>query len=328
MWVVIYEDLRWLYLLISVQTGVHSLLLGGYKQSYSDIFRKTTMAVNNFGTSCSKQRLILWYFRDNYKKQSREGRINQLPAHQQSVQWPWILHQPPTKKRSGVNRWLLLYVYVSHTGYSKIGLALACQLHAQRQPVLLRQALFGPTLVRNSLRASDPFEKTCPQGLGWSVVERRSSWVPALGAEGGGFNPCDVFTQCGVQKKNNNMMWLRRFCTCRLPICACLSPFLHIRPFSDVLLNTNSIYVKVMWQQSYFQCISDDTLNVCAFLNTKESWFLRSKEINIRGKGPKQNDSPKRIKMPSTLDLIITSSVSLKTWGKKRRIFRLILFLC
>lgn len=48
-----------------------------------------------------------------------------------------------TKKRQGVNPWLLLYVYVLHTGYSKIGLLLAGQLHAQRQLVLLYQALFG-----------------------------------------------------------------------------------------------------------------------------------------------------------------------------------------
>lgn len=145
---------------------------------------------------------------------------------------------------------------------------------------------------------------------------------------GGGFSSCDEFTQCG--KKMNNNMWLCRFCTCRLPICACLSPFLHVRPFSDVLLNTNSIYVRVMWQQSSFQCISNDTLNVCAFWNTKESWLLRSKEIKVRGKMvQKYYDSPKRNAMPSSLDLIITSSVSLKTRGdKKKRIFWLISSLC
>lgn len=37
------------------------------------------------------------------------------------------------------------------------------------------------------------------------------------------------------KKESSNSVWLCRFCTRRLPICACLSPFLHVKPFSDVL---------------------------------------------------------------------------------------------
>lgn len=37
------------------------------------------------------------------------------------------------------------------------------------------------------------------------------------------------------KKESRNCVWLCRFCTRQLPICACLSPFLHVKPFSDVL---------------------------------------------------------------------------------------------
>lgn len=117
----------------------HTLLLRGCKRDYVQIFKKTTMPIDNFATSCSKSWLSLWYIRDSYKKkktkmQSREGSSPPIVS---------ILAPDLTKKRQGVNPWLLLYVYVLHTGYSKIGLLLAGQLHAQRQLVLLYQALFG-----------------------------------------------------------------------------------------------------------------------------------------------------------------------------------------
>lgn len=134
-----------------------------------------------------------------------------------------------------VNLWLRLYVYVLHTGFSKIGLVLAGQLHAQRQLVPLCQALFGTNLVTGLRSMQEEPSSGFLDGQQWK------DWVPECQSWGGNlqFLWCFHSTWSTLKKKKNNMMWLRRFCTCRLPICACLSPFLHIRPFSDVLLNTN-----------------------------------------------------------------------------------------
>lgn len=187
-------------------------------------------------------------FRDNYKKREQGGQIKLTSSPPTVSLVTPDLPSASTKKRSGVNRRLLLDVYVSHTGCSKIGLVLACQLHAQRQPVPLRQALFGPPLVRNHRRRRVLRV--------WDGQQWRDEAPECQHSElRGRFRFLWCFhsmwsTKKKKKKTNNNMMWLRRFCTRRLPICACLSPFLHIRPFSDVLLNTNSIYVKVVWQQS------------------------------------------------------------------------------
>lgn len=83
----------------------------------------------------------------------------------------------------------------------------------KRERVPLRQALFGPTLARNRLRAPDPYvvahgEELSSGFFGWSAVTRQSSGVVTLREEGGGFSSCDEFTQCGIQKKKkkNNKM--------------------------------------------------------------------------------------------------------------------------
>lgn len=142
-----------------------------------------TMAVNNVWHFMQWTRINLWCFRDK----NREGWKNYLGAHQQSFWWPLVLQKPLTKKRLRVNPWLLLYVYVLPTGYSKIGLVPAGQLHAQRERVLLRQALFGPTLVGNrpQICASWPMGKNCPQGFGKSAVMRQNS-VSVTTQSGGG----------------------------------------------------------------------------------------------------------------------------------------------
>lgn len=97
----------------------------------------------------------LLFFMDTYGKTEQGGLKNLFQAHQQSFWKPLVLQKPLTKKRLRVNSWLLLYVYVLPTGYSKIGLVPADQLHAQRERALLCQALFGPTPVRNRLRPPD-----------------------------------------------------------------------------------------------------------------------------------------------------------------------------
>lgn len=259
----------------------HTLLLRGCKRDYVQIFKKTTMPIDNFATSCSKSWLSLWYIRDSYKKkkkmQSRQGSSPPIVS---------ALAPDLTKKRQGVNPWLLLYVYVLHTGYSKIGLLLAGQLHAQRQLVLLYQALFGQAWSETGYKPH-PCKKNCPQGFRWSAAKKQSSWVSALRAEGeGGFNSCDVFTLCGVhKKKKNNMMWLCRLCTRQLPICACLSPFLHIWPFSDLLLNTNYLCKR--------SCGNNHTFSVYQMTHLMS---VRAGSWETKGNGPKQYDSPKGTK--------------------------------
>lgn len=59
---------------------------------------------------------------------------------------------------------------------------------------------------------------------------------------------CDVFTQCGVQKKSQKLL-LSRFLHSSITtyLCMLITIYIHVSTFlSDVLLNTNYIYVKVM----------------------------------------------------------------------------------
>lgn len=133
---VIHGDFCWLNLLRSILT----------KRSHdTNVFcfvffvrKKNEMAVSIFGTSCSKQWSIQM-IRTTDKKRALHLYFSRLLVAQKLL----------TKKRLRVNTWLLLYVYVLPTGYSKIGLVPAGQLSAQREHVLLRQALFGQTLVTN-----------------------------------------------------------------------------------------------------------------------------------------------------------------------------------
>lgn len=142
------------------------------------------IAVNIFGTSCSKQWLILIYFKVNSKRRRRErAEENNFAPIKSHVGEPWSYCNLRLRKDSGgrltrlrVNPWLLLYVYVLPTGYSKIELVPVSQLHVQRELVLQCQALFGPVLVRITLWicVAKPRKKESLQGFGSSAVPKKS----------------------------------------------------------------------------------------------------------------------------------------------------------
>lgn len=192
-----------------------------------------------------------------------------------------------TKKRQGVNPWLLLYVYVLHTGYSKIGLLLAGQLHAQRQLVLLYQALFGQAWSETGYKPHIHARRTVLRVLDGQQQRNKAPEYQHSELRGREVSILVMFSLYVeyIKKKKNNMMWLCRLCTRQLPICACLSPFLHIWPFSDLLLNTNYLCKR--------SCGNNHTFSVYQMTHLMS---VRAGSWETKGNGPKQYDSPKGTK--------------------------------
>lgn len=129
-------------------------------------------------------------------------------------------------------------------------------------------------------------------------------------------------------KESRNCVWLCRFCTRRLPICACLSPFLHVKPFSDVLFeyllylckgHVTAIILSVYYQMTH-------VMSVLSWTHQRAGSFVVWK---VRGaeRGPKRGWGEKKKRDQTGPDNIWTQRVE-RLWGEFKWIFWLVLSPC